>query len=465
MVAAVSLPAATLYWNDSSPASGNWGSPNWSVTADGLPTTGFTDGTDSAVVTRADAVINLAGATTREALGLTISSGARFTSATGGNIGFTVSGTGGGDLEWKGVTAGYFRLNLSLSSAWSGSLTDTSTNTLAGSYTSTSGNTGSAIIVGNTTSVGIGTKVALNGTGAFLLNTGTANSTTTIGELSGTSASAVVGLFNAGGGRKLRVEQSTNTTYAGRILTDNGGRQLAFEKAGSGRLRLTGGTAEAPGTWNNGTNVLAGSLYINGVTSGQSTYAVSDGATLGGTGTIGLTGTAAVTVASGGILDPGDVDDTGVVSAGTLTIGGDSTGAGLVFSGNATIRFSLGASVSDAIVLTGATMTGSAAGGAGSITFNFTNTGGVSAGQTFDLISFGGTSPGIVLSAFALSADSIAAGWGGTFSYGGDGNLLQFTVTSSPIPEPRTLALAAGLGCFSIGVWLRVRRRRACLRH
>ncbi|WP_052362138.1 hypothetical protein [Geminisphaera colitermitum] len=428
-----SIQAADKYWNANSPASGLWaGSNNWASTETGPANTGFTSASDSTIITQSGAIISLSSLSTVTTLGLEIRNGARITSGPTGNNALTLTGAGNGDLEWRGITAGTFSLTLGATTAWIGSITDTSTNAT------------SRIVVSNVAAVSTSTKIALNGTGSFLLNTGTQGFTTTIGELSGNSTSAIIGLMNAGSNRVLRVDQSTNTTYAGRIITDASNRTIAFEKSGTGRLRLTGGTTDSASTWNNGTNVLAGELYINGVTSGQGTYTVSSGATLGGTGAIGLKTDATITVKDGGILNPGDISDLGIASTGTLTITGTS-GAGLVFEGNATILFNLDG---DKIVLNGDTLTGSAATGS-IITFDFSGSSTSVVGSTIDLIDFGGT-PGIDDTAFAASGD-----WTGNFKY--HGNILQFEVVSAPIPEPSTVALALGLGTVLVVLF---RRRR-----
>ncbi len=89
------------------------------------------------------------------------------------------------------------------------------------------------------------------------------------------------------------------------------------------------------------TTVQEGTLRITGTTSGQGSYTVQSGATLGGTGTIGLAAGAAVTFANGSFLDPG-------TSPGTLTVDGD-----LVMETGSTYLWELGPTGHDLVDLTG----------------------------------------------------------------------------------------------------------------
>lgn len=411
----------TLYWGRET---GIWGDSSFWGNAPGGPynTSQWANG-DSAVIENANPAIDVK--TSTAVTDLTITAGLQlYTSINSPNIiNFTLNGAGSGDMSLAnnpGAGTGIFRVHLSGSSAYAGTIDAIRTS--------------SAVVLSNTTGVGVATKIALNG-GSLALDAPLAGQTVTIGELSGAAAgsSVTVNFGGTAGTKTLRVEQSGDTAFAGTLAAGTGNRVLALTKAGSGSLTLAGNSAnEGPMT------VEAGRLNINGTTSGQGNYRVESGAALGGNGTIGLAtgGVRNVTVASGGILAPGTAEAVGTL----LITGGDGSASsrGLVFEGAATITFRLG-STQDLITLGHSSMTGSAAGGAGSITFDFLDAGGSLAGETYDLISFGGTSPGIALSAFALSSASLAAGWSGDFLYGGDGNTLQFQVAT--IPEPGTAAL------------------------
>lgn len=258
------------------------------------------------------------------------------------------------------------------------------------------------------------------------------------------------------GTRTLRVEQATDTTFSGVIgstTTTQTSNVLALVKAGAGRLDIT---STETSSYAGDTTVEGGKLYLagtfgstsaGGANINQGNFIIKTGATLGLSGTFNIGAAKAVTIEDGGTLD---------LSKGNATldcIGSTVTSKGLVFGGNATLLASVGADGST-LTFADASMTGSATGGDGSIQVKFTNTG-AQIGGTYDLISFGGTTPGIALTAFALAQESIDAGWAGDFTYGGDGNTLQFTV--SAIPESATTAaLLAGLAVATVVL----RRRR-----
>ncbi|EIP97955.1 PEP-CTERM putative exosortase interaction domain-containing protein [Opitutaceae bacterium TAV1] len=440
---AVALPAADKYWNGNSPAQNSWIGANWSLTPDGPIGETVADTGDSIFITRLNAQISLAALSASPVLdGITVADGisATITTAASGSQTITVSGPSGGDLTWKSISAGYTRLILNATVAWNGKLTEASTAT-SGTPNSSSGK---EIRINAATATGENTKIALNGTGKLVVNQTVAS--ITLGELSGTSATAEITALNQGGGRGIVLNQDTNTTYAGTWTRGSSPRDWSFVKNNAGRIRFTNTIV----AWTAGVMINGGSVYLNGEVTGISSSSgtgitVAAGATLGGTGSITLAADKTITLADGAILDPGDVSDLGVASTGILTINGTS-GAGLVFAGGATIKFNLDG---DKIVLVGDTMTGLQT-GVGTITFDFSGSSASVVGTVIDLIDFGGT-PGIAKEAFAAGG-----GWTGEFQY--NGNTLQFIAATAPaIPEPATVALVLGLG---VGTLVLFRRRR-----
>ncbi|QYY35079.1 PEP-CTERM sorting domain-containing protein [Ruficoccus sp. ZRK36] len=452
-----SANAQTLYWNGGFAGDQAWSTSTdvtaWSTTPTGSPETYWVNGSDAVFTTTEPEIIIW----TATANNVTVQDGAIFTVVGTGGRSLTITGGGSGDftIQDNDNSDGVLRLTLNGSSAWDGTITAKEFGV----------STDSGLIVDSAGATGIETKIALDG-GAFMLGTGVRNSTVTIGELSGTGSVKMRGTYSSTGGvRMLKVDQSTNTTFSGTIGASKTqvSNVLAFTKAGTGTLTVSsasGLSTDSWGAYTGVTNIEGGALYYVGssdttysLISGQGAYTLYSGATLGLDGTInfGSSVSGVVTVQDGGILDPGRQN-----GSGTMTLaGGDGTSLGLVFEGTANVLFNLGTE-QDQIVLENDAMVGSASGGNGSVTFTFYNTGDVQVGQTYNIISFGGTTQGIDLSVFALSEDSILAGWAGTFGYGGDGNLLQFTVTSV-VPEPATTALIAGLMVLGVVV---IRRRR-----
>ncbi|WP_309400147.1 PEP-CTERM sorting domain-containing protein [Cerasicoccus maritimus] len=455
------LGAATLFWNGNYVGDQSWTTTTsvtpWATTDGGAATEFWTNGNDAVITDNGPTDIAIWTANVGD---VTIENGANFTTTGSSGHRLTVSGSGSGNFSLTDNidSNGTLRILLNGSSAWDGTIT------INEFSTSDSGVILADASGGGTAGSGSNTHFVLNG-GQLMLGAGVVGNTATIGSLSGTGTVKIRSAFSSTSGvRTLLVDQSTNTTFTG-TFGDNPSRadnQMAFTKAGAGRLIISSnsGSSGAWGGYAGATSVNEGSLYLVGSSdttysnvSGQGTYSVANNATLGVDGTItfgsGVSG--AITVANGGILDPGQVNQVGTM---TLT-GGDGSSLGLVFEGDANILFTLGSS-QDSIVLSNSSMTGSAAGGDDSILFTFTDSGDVTEGQTFDLIDFGGTTQSIALSSFGLSAESLGEGWSGNFAYSGDGNLLQFTVSS--IPEPTTYAMI--LSGLALGMAIIKRRRQ-----
>ncbi|AYV48185.1 hypothetical protein C1707_19025 [Caulobacter flavus] len=136
------------------------------------------------------------------------------------------------------------------------------------------------------------------------------------------------------GGAFLTLDQAVDGTYY-YALSGAGD----FNKAGTGKLILTGDSSAFTGA----TTVGAGTLSVNGSLAG-STITVASGATLGGSGTVGDT-----VIQSGGHLAPGN-------SVGALSIAGDlalAAGASLDIELGAPGASSASPGVSDRVVVSG----------------------------------------------------------------------------------------------------------------
>lgn len=448
--------ADTLYWTG---GTGNWSTATtdvfWSIAPELAPSTYWING-NAAEIISTNPEIHLWNAV---ATSVTIQNGLTLYAAGGGNVNRSLAITSGGsgnltlrDDRTSGGTT--LRIQLQGSTPWNGTFT------IYGSSTSDVSLIAASEIGNSPNSVGTQTKIHLVDGGKFGVGPGIIGGNATIGELSGSGSVGILSAFSSTTGtRTLKVNQVTDTSFSGTLgvglnRTDN---IFAFTKSGSGTLSISG-----TGGYEGATTVEEGQLFFNGTygigtngTTGQGNYIVKNGALLGANGTLSLsTGATArnVIVEAGGTLKAGEID-----SAGTLTIsGGNSSSDGLVFHDGAIVELRLGAE-RDFIQLSTATMKGQALGGEGSIVFNLINNGGIILNETYDLINFGGTTAGIALNAFALSAESIAAGWQGDFSYGGDGNLLQFTVAA--IPEPTVSFIFFGSAAF-FGFLQRLRKRR-----
>jgi autotransporter-associated beta strand protein len=235
------------------------------------------------------------------------------------------------------------------------------------------------------------------------------------------------GSVEAGGGTPtFTVGDGDATASFGGVLGNASGA-LSLVKIGSGVQTLAGAN-----TYSGPTSVSAGTLLVNGDQSGATgAVTVAAGATLGGSGTIG----GAVTV--NGILSPGN--SPGVLTVPSLLLGGSSTS---LFEINGTTRGTL----YDGMNIT--TASGLTYGGA--LLLSFGNGSAFANDTTFDLFSFTGT-PSSDFSS-VTSTGFYAGTWtlsSGIWSLDSGGQKLSFVPATGDfivaVPEPSTLVLLGGL--------------------
>ncbi|MDR1282045.1 MAG: PEP-CTERM sorting domain-containing protein [Opitutaceae bacterium] len=248
-----------------------------------------------------------------------------------------------------------------------------------------------------TTAVGTTTKLLIDGARIEVL--GNSGDAFTIGELKGSGGALRLATHAAGSTKTLIVDQATDTTFAGVIEESVAAGTSVLTKQGNGSLTLDGANTIDQ------VNVNDGSLIVNGSISGA--VSVTQGATLGGTGSVG-----AVTLNNGAV-----------------------------------IRFLLDAPQN---LAASSLVKGTDGGGGGVYVFDFGGTG--VAGETRTLSSVVGAG----FNASDFSAINLAEGVTGVFTL--SGSELKFVTTA--IPEPSTWALLTGGVSITGALIMRQRRRR-----
>ncbi|WP_428939059.1 autotransporter-associated beta strand repeat-containing protein [Fontivita pretiosa] len=197
----------------------------------------------------------------------------------------------------------------------------------------------------------------------------------------------------------------------------------ALNKFGDGALTLTGNNS-----YSGVTNIHAGRLIVNGTHSGGGTYTVAGGAVLGGNGTIN----ARVNVYNAGNISPGS---NGI---GTLTVDQLVFGSVNVSSGSVNLNFELGSSGADRLIVTAPDGLGFAVNAnnsnpwTGTVNFNITDIGGMSAG-TFTLVDYAGTALTDPLFARFALATSVVSGFSLTLINNTANTSIDLSVSSSAV--------------------------------
>lgn len=266
---------------------------------------------------------------------------------------------------------------------------------------------------GNTSNATIGGSTADNSTfsGNIILNR--QGSTNTM-----TAQALIVTATNSG-----RVDVTGNIQREAAALTT---ASDTLTKTGAGIVALGGSANNYLGT----TSVNEGALLVNGtLASGGGAVSVAAGATLGGIGNINRT----VNVADNGILSAGEMSNSLISQAGTLTLGGD-----LLLNNASQLNFNLGA-LKDLISISGnLTLDG---------VLNVSQDAGFGVG-TYRLFDYTGalTDNGLTvnLSGFIGTIDTSVA------------NQINLIVT---VPEPSALALLVGSSLLLVRLGTRRRHR------
>jgi autotransporter-associated beta strand protein len=294
----------------------------------------------------------------------------------------------------KGVIGQSGSTPRSLTKSGAGTLVLSAANTYSGGTTMGSG----TLTVSNGSALGSGVFTLSGGTlsssGAqTLANAVTLNGNSAIGSSSNLTLTGAVTLT---GNRTLTVATGATATITGNI-GQSGSTAYSFTKAGAGTLVIAGSN-----TYTGGTNVSLGTLLVNG-SLGSGTVSVTNGAILGGSGTMGP-----ISVSSGGKVQPSAGNSpTAILSCTGVTFSSGSTFAAALDGATA------GANGYDQLNVTSGTVN------LGGSTLNVSIGTGFTPkiGETFTIIQNGGSS--------AITGTFNGLPEGGTFSTGG----MTFQIT------------------------------------
>lgn len=238
----------------------------------------------------------------------------------------------------------------------------------------------------------------------------------------------------------LNITGTAGTTiYKGRLVNNAGNNTagtLSLQKTGASTQILSGAN-----TYSGTTTITGGKLVINGTHTGAGTYTVNTAGTLAGNGTI-TTADKDIIIGAGGHLSPGDA------GAGTLTLALGTGKLDLTQAGAASLIFTLGAPGTNTSVSldTGFIDIGTA--NIDLTRFSFTTAAGFGTG-TYTLLSSSQT----IVGTLGSNLTGIINGHEATLALSADSKSIVLNVTTSSIPEPRTLALFVGVGSL-LGVLL-----------
>lgn len=298
-------------------------------------------------------------------------------------------------------------------------------------------------------STGSNATVKVYGNGS--LTVGPHNGSISIGSIEGS------GNVFLGGNELVVGGIAGDKTFSGAIQDGGlyGGSGGSLVKEGTTTLTLSG-----TNTYTGATTVNAGTLNVTGSIQPSSLTTVNNEGRLSGTGTVG-----ALTIASGGTLAPGD-HSTGVLYAGATTF--ESGGMlqwkiNTVGNGNDVPGQNPGW---DLLNVNGTLNLTADSGDPFTIFLGSFTSGGL-AGEVSDfdpnanyLFTFVQTTDGITgfdAEAFAYDFGGFTNSFTGMWSVALDGNNLDLVYTGTPVPEPSTYAVLAGLGVLGFAAW---RRRR-----